>query len=389
MRGSSPQAQQINEILAERLATAEAAAYALMGEGRGFDADTLKRRVEAALHPALVQGRARPLYLLEVLQAQVERYRERGQAGTADAYASALETLRLYSRGLGYGADGRYLPASDVTPRFIRDYDTALRAKLRPNTVRKKIGTLRTLTALAISEASGEERETLEAARSAMASVRLKSERVVKDRLSIAQVEALMKHEFTGFASDARDMFCFAFYAGGMRRGDVLTLRWSNVDLEASRITWTMTKTGGKVVVPIVDGARELLERWSARTGPGGGQPSPFVFGQITEADVVPGKRLRAVDRRGSLLNKYCREKLAPTIGAKPFTMHVARHSLADHLRKSGVALTSIMMTLGHTTPQMTQRYLAAFDTETVAAGMREALGHNASTPLEPSPDSK
>jgi integrase len=46
----------------------------------------------------------------------------------------------------------------------------------------------------------------------------------------------------------------------GMRRGEVLGIKWENVDLQNRRITLLMTKNGERRVVPLVGKAYDLIK---------------------------------------------------------------------------------------------------------------------------------
>ena len=84
------------------------------------------------------------------------------------------------------------------------------------------------------------------------------------------------------------------------------------------------------------------------------------MFGQLVPEDTDTPQRLRsAIGRRTALANKYLKERLAPMIGTVPFTTHVARHSVATHLAKSGAANLAIKGYLGHRNLRMLDTYLA------------------------------
>lgn len=63
-----------------------------------------------------------------------------------------------------------------------------------------------------------------------------------------------------------RSVFLFAL-ATGMRRGEVLSLEWENVDLEARTAHLPITKNGSERTVPLSPAAIEVLEQLPHRTG--------------------------------------------------------------------------------------------------------------------------
>jgi site-specific recombinase XerD len=54
---------------------------------------------------------------------------------------------------------------------------------------------------------------------------------------------------------------------------------------------------------------------------------------------------------------------------------HAARHSIADHLRRSGAPLSTISMVLGPSLVAATTAYLKGFDPEDVESELRRVLG--------------
>lgn len=62
-----------------------------------------------------------------------------------------------------------------------------------------------------------------------------------------------------------RDLFLFGFYTG-MRKGEVLALRWERVDLAERILRVEETKTGNPLELPVTRQLAAILERrWSAR----------------------------------------------------------------------------------------------------------------------------
>jgi integrase len=195
--------------------------------------------------------------------------------------------------------------------------------------------------------------------------------------MTLADVQRLEAAELKGRAADARDLFVLSFYAGGMRVSDALMLKWSQVDRtgEPWRVRWRQKKTGDPVALPVVVGGRVVLERWLDRTGPGGTAASPFVFGLLEEDDLRDPRRLRArVGARSALVRKKL-YGVFEGMGLPRLGPHAARHSLADHLRKGGVSVYDISRVLGHSSIQVTERYLKSLDEERAGAALVGAFG--------------
>jgi integrase len=138
----------------------------------------------------------------------------------------------------------------------------------------------------------------------------------------------------------SRDVFEAALETG-LRRGDLLGLKWSSVDLEKGFIRVTMEKTNEEAVVPISSRCREILEARVARKVVGG-----RVF----------------LDEEGrhyseSTIERYFKQAKAIAGITRRFRFHDLRHTFASDLGSQGVSDLLIAKALGHTSTDMTRRY--------------------------------
>ncbi|MBA3913438.1 MAG: site-specific integrase [Acidobacteriales bacterium] len=125
----------------------------------------------------------------------------------------------------------------------------------------------------------------------------------------------------------------------GMRRGEVLGLRWLDVDRRGERIMLPQTKNGDGRIVWLNALACQVLDSLHA------GMPTERVFpvgGSVT-AENVSLAFLRA-----------CRR-----VGIADFRLHDLRHTAASWLRMSGADLQDVAELLGHRDLRMTKRYSA------------------------------
>ena len=380
VRASHDDQDNLNRLLKARLATAKAAAAeVVLTGGKRTAVEAVKEAVQDVLHPQAPVSVSVPA--MPWLRAEVQRaYRDRGKESTALAYASILNRLQetLESKRLSPSA----LPFQALTYDLLARHRDRVAEKHAVNYVHKQITTLRALLARA-------ERAGVPGAADALAAakrVQVKKERVERVRVPLSTVEAYGELPLTGRAADVRDWWRFAFYAGGVRLGDVCRLRWSDVERDAAQdglgapVAYRMRqqKTGQPMMLPLVDEAAEILRRWEPRTLAAAGasvEASPYVFGLLTEADEADPAALRkAVDRRGAVARRYL-ERVSKAEGWPRLGFHTARHSLADHMRKGGADLYDISKVLGHTKLSTTESYLASFDADSAGAALRGAFG--------------
>lgn len=135
------------------------------------------------------------------------------------------------------------------------------------------------------------------------------------------------------------EMYLFSCYCG-LRISDVVTLKWSEVDLENSLIVKTQVKTKEEVKAPIFEYTRALLLKKSN---------SGKLLG--TDGYVFGDSCIQVINRR--------LKELAEMAGVdKHITFHMSRHTFATLLVMDGVSIYKIQKFLGHKSVGMTERYL-------------------------------
>ena len=119
-----------------------------------------------------------------------------------------------------------------------------------------------------------------------------------------------------------------------MRRGELLALRWMDIDLPGRRVYLRETKNGSLRVVPLNSLAIQVFESLPQ------GLPSDVVLAGID------GQRLSVYTQR-----------LFKRLGINDASFHSLRRTAASWLVTQGVDLYAVLQVLGHRTPRMTQRY--------------------------------
>lgn len=123
----------------------------------------------------------------------------------------------------------------------------------------------------------------------------------------------------------------------GARRMEILTLKWSYIDLERRRIHLPDSKTGQKTLI-LRDAAIEVL-RGIGRTG-----SNPYVL-----PGAIDGSHLQTLHRAWWTIRKAA--------GLDDVRVHDLRHSFAAFAVDVGGSLPVIGRLLGHLAPQTTARY--------------------------------
>jgi integrase len=143
--------------------------------------------------------------------------------------------------------------------------------------------------------------------------------------------------------------------ATGARKGELLGLRWHDVDWTRQQLVFHHTKNHERRTVPVRGEAWTRLAAWAggvARIGP------DWVFPRRDG--------IKPLDIR------YAWEQTRAKAELEDFRFHDLRHSTASYLAMSGASLVEIAEVLGHKTLQMVRRY--AHLSEAHTAGVVERM---------------
>ena len=133
----------------------------------------------------------------------------------------------------------------------------------------------------------------------------------------------------------------------GMRRGEIMSLRWNNIDMKQGRITLLDTKNGDTRSLPLVGEALAQVQGLAK-------------VRSLTNDMLFPGKQPGVPIE---LKRPWCRAIRAAAI--ENFRFHDLRHSAASYLAMSGASTVEIAAILGHRTLAMVKRYSHLNDAHT------------------------
>jgi integrase len=166
--------------------------------------------------------------------------------------------------------------------------------------------------------------------------------RYLSDDERVALLEACRKSQY-------RPLYLMVLFAltTGMRRGELIGLRWQDVDLERRIAVLHDTKNGDRRSVPIVPEVAALLrEHGKIRR-----LDSDLIFtsGGATEVWLFDKAWYAALNEAK----------------IKDFRFHDLRHTAASYLAMSGATTAEIAAAMGHRTLQMVKRYAHLSDQHT------------------------
>lgn len=207
------------------------------------------------------QDREQTYMLLSYSQHIRETLELGKQWGTYKKYGDSINKLTDYVQSLGV----KDMDFRDITPAFISGFTAYLQTltnrrnpdtTLSPNSIAKHLKTLRAILNKAADDGLIQPYEIPR---------KLISVKEIPPTITGLQDEELNKlinlpiKEHTD-RWDARNLFLFAMYEGGIRIGDIIQLRWRNI--VGDRLIYVMTKNGKQVNVILVQEAKKILMRY-------------------------------------------------------------------------------------------------------------------------------
>ena len=247
---------------------------------------------------------------------------------------------------------------ADVTPALISECrDEQLRGKTYRGTVRSPATVVRYLAALshamtiAVNEWGWLEQNPV-------SKVRKPSESRGRVRFLDEDERVRLLEESKKSSSTHLYPIVVLAISTGMRQGEILNLRWRDVDLQRSKLVLHETKNNERRAVPIVSMALNILAELSK-------------VRRIDSKLVFPGRDPdKPIDIRGAW------EKAVALAEIEDFRFHDLRHTAASYLAMNGATLAEIAEVLGHKTLQMVKRYahLSEAHTSSVVERMNRSI---------------
>jgi integrase len=273
-----------------------------------------------------------------------------------DALIEGMRSGRVRTR-----SGDRYKPSA------IRGYEAALRDRIVPVLGGKRLGDLQRREVQRIADdllAEGRDPSTI---RNALMPLRVICRRAVEDgdvavnpctnlRLPVVRGrrERITSPDeaqqlLAALAERDRPIWAAALFAG-LRRGELMALRWEDVNLAAGvirversyddkgRMEIEPKSRAGQRTIPIVGALRDVLVEHKARQGRDDG----LVFGSSAERPFQPSNLWRRAQRAWK------------RAGLEPIGLHEARHTFASVLIAAGVNAKALTTYMGHASIQTT-----------------------------------
>ncbi len=211
----------------------------------------------------------------------------------------------------------------EITTWSIEQYKVKRKTEVKASSVNRELAMLKSMLNKAVEWGKLKE-----------APKRIKLLKGVQNRLRFLMPDEVQRL-ISNCSDHLRPIVITAIHTG-MRKGEFLNLRWSQVNLEKGIITLSDTKNDEKRYVPLDKTVRATLSEIRRK--------GEFVFRGRKE-----GKPLAWIEM--SFHNALKKS------GIEDFKIHDMRHTFASNLVMAGVDLMTVKELLGHKSIEMTMRY--------------------------------
>lgn len=215
---------------------------------------------------------------------------------------------------------------SDISPFLIESYKKKRAGEVKPATVNREIGLLKHVYNMGIKWGR--------VSTNPMRDVRLLHVKNVQER-TLSQEEAA---KLLGACTEYSRPIVLTALCTGMRRGEILGLKWEQVDMGQRVITILNPKEGKTRKIPINDTLWETLEQLKKKA------TTEFVF--VCVRTGKPAQKFTT-----AWLNALRRS------GIPRCRFHDLRHTFATYLVATGVDIITVQQLLGHASILTTQKY--------------------------------
>lgn len=390
IKPSNPDAKKLNQELADILAEAKKTFKELKEDDAAPTAENVAR---------LVKGEEKSKTFLKIDAGELTGFAAERTQQILDA--GGIRNWKCYNGFLNKLADfldnkmshKKELLFSEITPEFLTRFDAYLHT-LHNSRSKKEAGKMlhQNTIAVVLKVFRAMMREAVKlgyitADKNPFLVFTYSKVKTEKEKLDAAEIQALEALELTEGSLDwhSRNCFLFSFYCAGIRAGDLLQLRWLNV--EGGRLNYQMGKNHKTRDLKLVAQAAAILDLYRTEAS----KPTDYIFplmdnrktyaSAISQADrdTLPSdmkqKLFEEVSAKNALINKSLK-KLAEKAGiSKKVSMHISRHSFAKAAAQKGIESNKVKSLLAHSKLQTTEGYMGNFSTDENDKALESVFG--------------
>ena len=149
------------------------------------------------------------------------------------------------------------------------------------------------------------------------------SKKIGLSREEVKKIEELT--ELTDNENHARNVWLFSFYNAGMRIGDILNIKWS--DIVDDRISYKMSKNSKSLSIKLNEKVKRIIDQYQNDKE----NNNDFIFPELKNANLKSREDLLKKKKSANKkFNKYLNKIAEKAEIDKKITMHIARHTFGN-----------------------------------------------------------
>lgn len=294
--------------------------------------------------------------LSSIFDEYIDIVRNEGRIKTAQSYQSAANAIKNFAPKASI---------HDVDARFLKAFHAQLLKEGKSiSTIGIYIRTLRAVFNFAIGQGFIKRTDDYPFVRSKYiipASVN------IKKALQPDEIKKILEFptEEGSYPDRAKDFFLFSYLCNGINFKDLSLLKWKNIDKEMIRFVREKTKrtsiSNQRIISCYISPeVQRIIDKWGTTSK----ALEDYIFDIINKKDSLIDRQ-KKIDQFIQNTNKNLK-RICKAVGIdKPVTSYYCRHSAATALKRAGASILQIQEALGHSSSQVTQKYMDSFEDST------------------------
>lgn len=301
-------------------------------------------------------------------KAYSKTLKKEGRISSAITYDCALKSIREFAKA-------EILPFNKVTPSFLKEYEQYMIASNKSiTTVGIYCRNLRKLMNDAIRDGKLKP-EFYPFGKKENGNFTITKSRKVKKALSNEELGKLLAYKPIENSPEHYyyDLWMFSYLGNGMNLKDICLLKYKNI--KGNSIKFYRAKTANssaeskEIVVSVIDRNGAIINRWGVKPF----SPDDYIFPEYY-IGITPEQQRVKVQALTKQVNKYIK-RIANALDIEAdITSYWARHTFSTALKRSGVNISYISESLGHSNVATTENYLDSFEDEARIANTKKLL---------------
>lgn len=274
----------------------------------------------------------------------------------------------------------RDLTFAELTPSLLVKFENYLRSlpnerqpdkKLHPNTIVVNFNIFKTLVNRAIAIDN-----YLKIDKNPFNTFSYKGVKTTKEKLNDEEISALetLPLQVNTPKWHSRNYFLFSLYCAGIRVGDFIQLRWSNI-VDEERLVYQMDKNHKIRDIKLIEKAKKILALYCKDEVKSNDYIFPLLDSSAPYAKASTQREidtmspelkvmlLKNVEKKTSYINKYLSQVSKDAGITKKISFHIARHTFARIAKNSNIDNAIVQGILAHENSKTTDVYMGHFET--------------------------